>query len=56
MACIPHLLNHTSHIVLKYGEIHIEHIYNPYIENNKGQSVLYVKVATCVILQICLIN
>ena len=56
IACIPHLLNHTSHIVLKYGEIHVDHIYNPYIESKKGQCILYVKVVTCVILQICLGN
>ena len=50
------LLNHTSHIVLRFGEIHIEHICNPYIKSKKGQSVLYVKVATCVIQQSCLGN
>ena len=41
---------------LKCGEIHIEHICNPYIKSKKGQSVLYVKVATCVIQQSCLRN
>ena len=50
------LVNLTSHIVLRCGEIHIEHICNPYIKNKKGQSVLYVKVATCVIQKSCFRN
>ena len=34
----------------------MDHIYNPHIESKKGQSVLFAKVATCVILQILLRN
>ena len=46
----------SGEIALKNNHYYyyIEHICNPYIKSKKGQSVLYVKVATCVIQQSCL--